>query len=926
MAPLNCGVCGADLGLGDLLCRGCGTPAAAARQRARTPRELAVDEAERTVAPVREEGERCPAEDCGAPLPEAAERCPYCGRLQEERDAGAAAPSDPASGASPLPPDLAVRFTVHRELPAEGAEADLFFVDDRRTGERSVLKLYRAGVEVDAAALEQLAQADIAHVVRIEAHGRIGNRAYEVLEHIPAGDLSVFQQRHGPSIEPGVVRTILQELADAVEHLHDVLGLRHGDVKPANILVRTEDPLDLVLADFGLAAVTDATLVFGGQGHRSRMYASPEQVAGAAGLPPDIWALGVVVMELLLGHHPLAELATGTIDYHLVSQPWPINPDLVEDPSWQRFLSGTLHRDPVRRWTVGDVQDWLAGHPTPEVADPAAAGGSTQVFELEGRHYTSLKGVATALVSRWEVGRSRVAHGAVQRWVRARGDDPQLAAWFEELEGQRWDEHGRLVRVALRLHPELPPVYRGYDISLEGLRGLAAEAVRDGEDSPASQVARSLLEQDVIGAVASLTGSPEHHRLAEDLEVQLPRLEELLRMVAAEAFATEDVTRLARPRLLQLCVDEDERRRVERAVRRQRRRYLPGWYRRLLDDGAGTAALVVALAFREPVQQWARETREDQQRAALQERARGRDAVSWLSRRVRIGVGALAAGLALLAPFPTALALLLYAAGSRYSADLRRWFETERERTWPAGRILSLPLLAVRWLLVVAGSLLRDLLIIALAGGVWVALVLLTAGAAHELLQPAMEMEDLLRRLVIPALAFQAGYWLAQDRRPEGAYRTAALVSRSLRLAPAGVLLTLWLVAGGGLYLGWMNGPDDALDRIEPVALDALAGFGDRLDAVFATQDAAPTQPRSGVDDDPPAANGGETWKVRGVIELNVRDAPGLDSSVIATLREGQTRLGTGRSETADGIEWLELELPGGVAGWASSRYLVPED
>src|SRR5205823_6174291 len=101
---------------------------------------------------------------------------------------------------------------------------------------------------------------------------------------------------------------LMIRVARAVQYLH-ANGIVHRDLKPLNILL-AEDDVPLV-ADFGLVKLTDEnadhSLSLSLVPLGTRQYMSPEQTLGKE-YPPacDIWALGVILYELLVGRRPFA--------------------------------------------------------------------------------------------------------------------------------------------------------------------------------------------------------------------------------------------------------------------------------------------------------------------------------------------------------------------------------------------------------------------------------------------------------------------------------------------------------------------------------------------------------------------------------------------------------------------------------------------
>lgn len=129
---------------------------------------------------------------------------------------------------------------------------------------------------------------------------------YLVMEYVDGMDLKRYIDLHKPVTVTEIVQIMLQ-VVDAVEQAH-VQGIIHRDLKTQNILIRRDKVIKIT--DFGIATgfldtlVTQTNTLVG-----SIHYLSPEQARGQkATVQSDIYALGIILYELIMGHVPF----TGT--------------------------------------------------------------------------------------------------------------------------------------------------------------------------------------------------------------------------------------------------------------------------------------------------------------------------------------------------------------------------------------------------------------------------------------------------------------------------------------------------------------------------------------------------------------------------------------------------------------------------------------
>jgi serine/threonine-protein kinase len=165
------------------------------------------------------------------------------------------------------------------------------------------------------------------HVARISDVGTLPNGApYMVMEYLDGGDLSAWLQQRGPMPLEQAVEFVLQACI-AVADAHG-LGIIHRDLKPANLFCvrRSDGQFVIKVLDFGISKLTDTgragsseppgvsvtktNAVMG-----SPLYMSPEQVQSAKDVDArtDIWALGVILFELVTGSVPFPGESFGEV-------------------------------------------------------------------------------------------------------------------------------------------------------------------------------------------------------------------------------------------------------------------------------------------------------------------------------------------------------------------------------------------------------------------------------------------------------------------------------------------------------------------------------------------------------------------------------------------------------------------------------------
>jgi hypothetical protein len=360
-----------------------------------------------------------------------------------------------------VPGGVFLSYRLVKPLEVTSGEADLWFIAKGDT--QFVLKLYRYGIKPKAAMTEKLQALAAKHVVRMLEHGTFGNRAYEVLEKIEHGDL----RQMGKPCPPERLREVLRELGGAVGHLHEA-GVIHRDLKPANILMRSVEPLDLVLTDFGIASLGGQADLHLTNANRTASYSAPEALTGVVSAGSDWWSVGVMVLELLKGVHPFAGMSEQVINFQLVSKGIVLPGDLL--PEWSELLKGLLTRDHEKRWRWEQVEKWLDGarNQATHYEGDRQETHTHKPYQFGGRNIYTARDLAVALSEDWEGGVKDFGRGFVAGWVRSELRSLDLSARLFDLhEDQSLSPDEKLTLALGEMDPELPGVWKGNVVNRE---------------------------------------------------------------------------------------------------------------------------------------------------------------------------------------------------------------------------------------------------------------------------------------------------------------------------------------------------------------------------------------------------------------------------------------------------------------------------
>ncbi|MET8404088.1 serine/threonine-protein kinase [Streptomyces sp900116325] len=261
------------------------------------------------------------------------------------------------------------------------------------------------------------------HVVAVYDTGTDLERHYLVTELLDGRSLAEELAARGPLL-PASVAGIGGQVADALAAAHGQ-GVVHRDVKPGNLLLASDGTVKV--GDFGIAHFTDestAGLTLEGQIIGTSAYLAPERAVGQpAGPPADMYALGCVLYELLLGHPPFrAETPAAMLYQHVDAVPDSPDRHRSDLPkAFAAFVMELLAKYPEARPTAAEAVEFLASAEQWSAGQPSCGEFTHSAAGVPGRSATA---VGQGAVRQKEPGRlrslrSRVATGSLVAAVAA---------------------------------------------------------------------------------------------------------------------------------------------------------------------------------------------------------------------------------------------------------------------------------------------------------------------------------------------------------------------------------------------------------------------------------------------------------------------------------------------------------------------------
>ena len=372
---------------------------------------------------------------------------------------------------------LGDKYKIIEPLNATTGEADLYLCEADSV--KYVAKLYRRQKAIKPETIRVLKSINSPYVARLYDTGTYKGKPYEIIPYYKNGSLQ------GKTFTlDGLKKTVIPCINEALKCLHEK-GLFHKDLKPSNIMLRDYQK-GVAIIDFGISSVVDKdNTVIVTQTGMTPTYSAPETFRGTYLIESDYYAFGITLFELYYGYTPYQNMSAEEIARFTALQNVPLPQDIPEELkdliiglTYYDLTHRTEKKNPNRRWTYQEVDNWLKGKKQviPGEGTGVNVENSIPAYTFLGQKYKDLPSLVTALASNWKDGKKQLYRGLLSGFFKS--FNPEIAGFCMDAEEEATKNPGSddivFWDLLYRIYPELSGFY-WFGHTYESLPALGRE-------------------------------------------------------------------------------------------------------------------------------------------------------------------------------------------------------------------------------------------------------------------------------------------------------------------------------------------------------------------------------------------------------------------------------------------------------------------
>ncbi len=330
-----------------------------------------------------------------------------------------------------------------------------------------------------------------------------------------------------PFKEEALIRRVIHPMTQVLSECY-YQGISHRNIRPDNLFYDGAPDVAPIMLGDGLSSPAGVAQAIGYETIDCGM-ADPAG-RGEGDSRNDLYALGVTMIALLLGHCPFRGMSDEEIlqkkmelgSYHAMLGDIRVSLTVME------VLRGLLNDDVNERWGVDNLDKWVGGRrlsPKQQIM-PAKAG---RPLEFAGKEHYMARDVAEAFSRNWDAAIGVVSEGTLDHWLRrsladeSRTEAVKIAKEF----GRDMDDSSKdamLARVCIALDPLAPLRLRAFRATLDGVGQLISS--RHNEEA-ICDLFRQLMRENLLAFWMDMRQhpAPDHFRFVSLYEKTRPYLE-----------------------------------------------------------------------------------------------------------------------------------------------------------------------------------------------------------------------------------------------------------------------------------------------------------------------------------------------------------------------------------------------------------------